>query len=62
MTPYWKSTVVIYSAFPPGDIELTDLAREADAGDAICTDMQVEQVNPDKLPEAAASFFMEDAP
>jgi hypothetical protein len=54
--PY-KSTIVIYSEFDPAEVELSALAREAETGDAICTDYGVEPIANDALPESAASFF-----
>jgi hypothetical protein len=36
---------------------LSALAREAETGDAICTDYGVEPIANDALPESAASFF-----
>ena len=54
---YYKATITIYSDFDPARVELSDLAREAEEGAAICTSQQVEAVAHDALPEEAAEFF-----
>jgi hypothetical protein len=33
----YKTTIVIWSEYPGDTLELTDLAREADSGDAYCS-------------------------
>lgn len=37
MRPLWKTTVVIWSEYNGERVELSGLAREAEAGDAYCS-------------------------
>jgi hypothetical protein len=54
---YYKATITVYSMFDPMNVELSALAREAETGAAICTTYTAETIEPDALPEEAASFF-----
>lgn len=56
MTKYAKHTITIYSPFL-NDRELSQLAREAEEGEAICTDYAKTFVAADELPEEAREFF-----
>lgn len=60
MTLY-KSTIIIWSPFDASKVELSDLAREAESGSAICTHfVPVEVHDPaadPTFPEEAAEFF-----
>lgn len=38
----YKTTIVIWSTFDPMKCELSDLAREAEVGDAYCSRMEAE--------------------
>lgn len=59
----WKSTIVIYSDYDPHTLELSDLAREAESGDAYCAGMESEIVNDfNDVEEAALEFFDLEAP
>lgn len=53
----WKATIVIYSPFNPGDIELSALAREAEQGEAYCSEQSADVVEESELPEGAREFF-----
>lgn len=53
---FYKTTIVIYSEFDPTQVELSDLAREATDGEAICVSSQTEQVE-DLIDQTARSFF-----
>lgn len=39
MKPLYKSTIVIWSEFDPKKVELSELAREAETGEAYCSKM-----------------------
>ena len=56
----YKSTIIIYSDFDPNQTELTDLAREATDGSAICDSMKISPVYDHELPEGVQAFFMMD--
>lgn len=55
---FYKTTVTIYSPYPGDQVELTDLARDADRGDSICTDLKTVEVTREQLPQDAASFLL----
>jgi hypothetical protein len=52
---YWRHTLVIYAPF--GEGELSDIAREAETGSAICTSDRSEPVALADMPDDARSFF-----
>lgn len=39
----YRTTIVVWTDYPPNDMELADLAREATIGDALC-DYRVTEV------------------
>lgn len=48
----WKTTIVIWSDFDPREVEIGNLAREAESGDSYCSkrvDDYIEQ--PEKDPD-----------
>ena len=53
----YKTTVVIWSDFDGGNVELEDLAREATSGSAYCTKQKAELVDPRTDPEFDGSDF-----
>lgn len=53
----YKTTITIYSEYPGGRVELSDLAREAEQGDAYCATQVTEEVPASELPPGAAEFF-----
>jgi hypothetical protein len=55
--PMYRATIVIYSEFDPGSVELSVLAREAEEGAAYCNSFKVDQVVSDALPASVAEFF-----
>jgi hypothetical protein len=42
--PLYKTTIVIWSQYPGDDVELSDLAREAEQGDAYCSRQESERI------------------
>ena len=40
----WKTTIVIWTNCDPGHVEISDLAREAETGDAYCSKFHTEQI------------------
>ena len=50
--PLYKAVVVIWCEDDPMSMELSDLAREAESGSALCTGMKAKIVeDPDKDPD-----------
>lgn len=41
----YKTTVVIWSRFNPKKLELSELAREAETGEAYCAKLEANRVN-----------------
>lgn len=37
MGPLWKTTIIVWSEYYAGDVELEDLGRGATSGDAYCS-------------------------
>lgn len=55
---FYKTTVTIYSPYPGDQVELSALARDAETGDAICTESRTVEVTREQLPQDAASFLL----
>jgi len=56
----WKTTIEIWSDYDPFGVELEDLAREAQVGDAYCNSSISERVIPfdgTEVPDGVLSFF-----
>lgn len=57
----WKTTIVIWSEDDPQDMELSDLAREAESGSSICTKCVSGFVeHPDEDPDWDGNEFFDD--
>lgn len=53
----FRADITIYSEFDPVSVELSQLAREAEEGSAICTTFRGEPVEYRDMPEQAREFF-----
>lgn len=55
----WKTTIEILTDYDPTQrpMELTDLAREADSGDALCFSMKTSSVEPRDYGDETLGFF-----
>jgi hypothetical protein len=53
----YKTTVTIWSEFDPSDVELSDLAREADQGEAYCSSCISQHVETDGDPDWDGTEF-----
>lgn len=54
----YKTTIIIWSEYPGDAVELTDLAREADTGDAYCSHTESKLVeNPQDDPDWDGTEF-----
>ena len=53
----YKSVITIYSEFDPSKLELSELAREAEDGSAICNGMTVEQAQDKDVPVGVLDFY-----
>lgn len=59
----YKSTVVIWTDYNPGGMELSDLAREAERGDAYCAKMETLTVaHPESDEDAPDMEFFGEEP
>ena len=47
----WKTTIVIWSDYDPTNLELENLAREAQTGDCYCSRQDTNQVSIGDLPD-----------
>jgi len=57
-TEVWKSTIIIYSPFNPKELELSELARDAESGESIVEQFGFEQVTDlSTVPEGVAEFL-----
>lgn len=60
-TEFYKTTIVIYTDYDPANMEISQLAREAECGDAICTGNNTRTVQRRSVPEEAIEFLTESA-
>ena len=54
---FFKTTVTIFTRFDGTNVELSQLAREAEDGDGICVEFTSESVTQAELPQDARAFF-----
>lgn len=58
--PLWKSTIVIWTDYPPSETELDELARDAISGNAYCSKMHYAHVDdPTKDPDWDGTEFFD---
>ncbi len=61
MRPLWKTTIVIWSEYYAGDVELEDLAHSASSQDAYCSKQSSVRVeDPTTDPEWDGTEFFEE--
>lgn len=59
--PLYKTTAVIWSEFDGTEVELSDLARQAEQGDAFCSHHMSEKIeDPDSDPSFPDNEFFFD--
>jgi len=58
--PLYKSTVIIWTTYDPAQLELTELAHQAENGDASCSSMKCALVaDPEKDPDWDGTEFFD---
>jgi hypothetical protein len=63
LKPLYKSTIIIWSEYDPSalDFELSELAHEAETGDAYCSSMTCSRVaEPEKHPAWDGTEFFDE--
>jgi hypothetical protein len=56
----YKSTIIIWTRYDPTELELTEIAHEAESGDAYCSSMTSALVpEPEKDPDWDGTEFFE---
>lgn len=59
----YKTTIVIWTEYDPGSVELVDLAREAHVGDAYCSKQISEEISQyENDPDWDGTEFFGDRP